>query len=67
MLIGLEPEIFVWEKVPPDGDWRQAEKEAITFWQEVDVRLPYEHPPQTPKSTETIIKKVALLNVTRGG
>jgi hypothetical protein len=29
---GIEPEIFVWRRIPADADWRQAEKDAIAFW-----------------------------------
>jgi hypothetical protein len=65
---GLEPEIFVWRRVPADADWRIAEKEAITFWRDVDsIIFPYVHPPQTSKSMKTIIRSVSLLNVTGGG
>lgn len=63
-----QPEIFVFKKISADSDWRQAEKEAISFWkQDSPVKFPYSHPPQTKKSKETLIKYVDLLNATNGG
>lgn len=67
LLENLEPEIFVWKKVSPDSSWRDAEKEAIFFWKNFSLELPYIHPPQTKKSNPTEIKRVALLNSTNGG
>jgi hypothetical protein len=64
----LEPEIFVWKRVPADADWRIAEKEAIAFWRGTDSPLlPYVHPSQTSKSMKTLIRTVSLLNATSGG
>ena len=63
----LKPEIFVWKKISADSSWREAEKEAISFWKNTLVDFPFIHPPQTPKSMETIIKSVKLTNVTNGG
>ena len=66
--VNVEPEIFVWKRISATDNWREAEKEAIAFWkQDNPVKFPYIHPPQTKKSTETIIKYVALLNATNGG
>jgi hypothetical protein len=65
---GYMPEIFVWKRLPPTEDWRVAEKEAITFWRDnEDILFPYLHPPQTPKSSWTVINGVDLLNQTSGG
>jgi hypothetical protein len=61
---GLLPEIFVLNRVSPDSDWRQAEKDAIDLWCNwPPSMLPYTHPPQTPKSREVVIQSVNLLNV----
>ncbi|WFE68400.1 hypothetical protein P8S54_09330 [Thiomicrospira sp. R3] len=67
LLEHLEPEIFVWKKISPDSSWREAEKEAISFWKNYSSELPYAHPPQTKKSKPTEIKRIALLNATNGG
>ncbi|MFC1745933.1 hypothetical protein ACFL35_18215 [Candidatus Riflebacteria bacterium] len=65
---GLEPEIFVIEKVPPEKDWREAEIRNIAFWRNpIEIDFPYVHPPQTPKSKPTLIKSVSLTNVAEGG
>lgn len=63
----LGPEIFVWKKISADSSWREAEKEAIAFWKNTSVNFPYIHPPQTKKSTETVIESVQLMNATNGG
>ena len=64
----IEPEIFILEKIPPDRDWRLAEKKNIEFWRHPSsVVFPYIHPPQTPKSKEIEIRSVSLLNQTDGG
>jgi hypothetical protein len=64
---GVEPEIFVIEKIAPEQDWRIAEKRNIAFWKNPKVDFPYTHPPQTPKSTPILIKSVSLTNATEGG
>lgn len=65
---GMEPEIFIWQRIPADKDWRQAERDAIAFWSQPDaIVFPYVHPPQTPKSQIVIIKSVHLENATEGG
>ncbi len=65
---GIEPEIFVWQRVPADADWRLAEKNAIAFWSTPEkIPFPYVHPPQTPKSIEILIRSVQLENATEGG
>jgi hypothetical protein len=61
---GLEPDVFVIERIPGDADWRSAEAAAIGTWNSWPAsRLPYTHPPMTPKSIPTEIRRVALLNV----
>lgn len=66
--LGIKPEIFILEKIPADSDWREAEKNMISFWKkENPVVFPYTHPAQTKKSNETLIDYVSLLNVTNGG
>ncbi len=32
----LQPEIFVWRRMPPDEDWRLAEEQAIASWSRPD-------------------------------
>lgn len=65
---GFKPEIFVLKKIDPDLCWREAEREAIAFWQDDSAtNFPYIHPPQTIKSSETLILYVNLLNATKGG
>lgn len=65
---GLKPHIFVLQRIPPDDDWRAAEREAIERWRTwPKANLPYVHPPQTPKSRATEIRAVSLLNVQAGG
>ena len=65
---GLDPEVFVLERIEPGGDWRRAEQEAITRWRNWPLDgLPYTHPPQTPKSQPVIIAAVRLANVRPGG
>lgn len=65
---GIEPEIFVWRRIPADTDWRQAEKDAIAFWSSPEsIVFPYMHPPQTPKSQVVIIQSAHLKNATLGG
>lgn len=62
--IGLEPHVFVIARIPGDADWRQEEAKAIRRWHSwPDSELPYIHPPQTPKSVPTQIRRVSLLNV----
>lgn len=61
---GQKPEIFVLARISPEASWQQAEHDEIARWRMwSDSDLPYVHPPQTPKSTETKIVSVALLNV----
>ena len=65
---GLEPAIFVWRRIPPENDWREEERKAISFWSHPhDIEFPYTHPPQTPKSKTVIIKRAQLENLTDGG
>jgi hypothetical protein len=65
---GLDPVIFVLERVPSTANWQQAERQAIALWREWPAAsLPYLHPPQTPKSVPVIIRRVDLLNVRDGG
>jgi len=66
--VGLEPTIFVLERVPGTGDWEEAEKRWISFWRAQEgIAFPYSHPPQTPKSSETIIRSARLTNLHDGG
>ena len=66
--VGKEPEIFVVARIPREASWQQAEREEIAKWRAWPAtNLPYIHPPQTPKSTETEIFRVSLLNVQNGG
>jgi hypothetical protein len=66
--IWKEPEIFVLARIPKEASWQQAEREEIARWLAwPDTNLPYIHPPQTPKSVETEIFSVSLLNVQSGG
>ena len=68
LAIGLEPEIFVWKRIPPNGDWREEERDAISFWSNAsNIQFPYIHLPQTPKSKTIVINKVTLRNATKGG
>lgn len=68
MGLDLEPEIFVLRRVDALADWRIAEREEILKWRAwSSAQLPYEHPPQTPKSKSTHIAAVNLLNVRDGG
>ena len=65
---GIEPYIFIWRRIPPEHDWREAEKQAISFWSNPkEIEFPYIHPPQTPKSERVIIRRVQLENATSGG
>lgn len=65
---GMEPEIFVLERVPPEEDWQAAEKANIAFWRDhKTVTFPYVHPPQTAKSIPTKICGVELTNIADGG
>ena len=62
--VGLDPVVFVIERIPGDADWREAEVNAIRRWHAwPESELPYVHPPQTPKSLPTKICHVSLLNV----
>ena len=64
----LKPIVFVWKRIPADHDWRQAEKDAISFWSNPDeIEFPYTHLPQTPKSETLIINRAKLENATEGG
>ncbi|WP_136081454.1 hypothetical protein [Pontiella desulfatans] len=64
----LKPIVFVWKRIPADHNWRQAEKDAISFWSESEtIEFPYIHSPQTPKSETVIINRVKLENATEGG
>lgn len=66
--IEKEPEIFVVARIPKEASWQRAEREEISRWRAwPDSNLPYIHPPQTPKSVETEIFSVSLLNVQSGG
>jgi len=66
--LGLKPYVFVWKRIPPEGDWKHAEKDAIAFWRNPEsIKFPYAHPPQTPKSETVVIKGVQLENVADGG
>ena len=66
--LGMEPEIFVWKRIEPNADWREAEKKAIRFWKNPrEITFPYFHPPQTQKSKTTRIASVNLANVIHGG
>lgn len=65
---GLYPEVFVFERMPADADWREAEKRHISYWRKSEkIELPYIHPPQTPKSRPTLISSVLLTNIADGG
>jgi hypothetical protein len=62
--LGLEPGVFVIARVRGDDDWRSAETAEIRRWQNwPESQLPYVHPPVTPKSMPTEIRRVSLLNV----
>ena len=64
----LQPSIFVLEKLPGGSDWREAEQRHIAQWRSPEnVKLPYHHPPQTPKSKDVTIASARLRNVTKGG
>lgn len=66
--IGMEPEIFVLERISADSDWRLSERNMISFWKnEQQITFPYTHPPKTKKSSETLINYASLLNATNGG
>lgn len=68
LAIEQEPEIFVLARISAEDSWQQAECAEIARWKAwPESRLPYVHPPQTPKSTETLIASVSLLNVQTGG
>jgi len=65
---GVEPHVFVIERVPRDGNWQEAERAAIRMWREWPAhRLPVSIPPQTAKSVSTEVRGVMLLNVSDGG
>src|SRR5690606_7848813 len=60
----LLPEILVLERISADCDWRARERGTIEKWQTwPSSHLPVVIPPQTPKSSPTEIRAVALLNV----
>lgn len=61
---GLRPHIFVLRRVPPEEDWREAERSVIELWNAWPLdKLPTNVPPQTRKSVPTEIRSVSLLNV----
>jgi hypothetical protein len=65
---GIRPHIFVLRRVPPEEDWREAEREMIERWRSWSPGdLPVTIRPQTPKSLSTEIRGVHLLNVQIGG
>ena len=65
---GFQPMIFVLARIPPGSDWRESEARAIYRWRSwPSDRLPYVHPPQTPKSVPVEIHGGSLLNVQPGG
>ena len=65
---GVQPKIFVLERVAENLSWTDAEKRAIERWRGgLKENLPYTHPPQTKKSHEITIARVGLLNVRAGG
>lgn len=67
-VLGLSPEVFVLERVPPDLEWGEAERRLIKQWRDwPNEKLPYVHPPQTPKSVEVTIGRVDLRNIRNGG
>lgn len=60
----LKPKIFVLKKLESSENWRTGEKNEIARWKEwPEDKLPYDHPPQTRKSTIVRIEKIELLNV----
>jgi hypothetical protein len=66
--LGEEPEILVLTRISSRDNWQDAERAEIARWRAwPDSHLPYVHPPQTPKSQETLIASVSLLNVQDGG
>lgn len=65
---GYHAEVFVLKRIGPDASWQDAEMEEIHRWRNwLADSIPYIHPPQTPKSTETLIERVELTNVLDGG
>ena len=65
---GCKPEIFILERVPGEGDWREAERRQIAFWRNPGaIQFPYDHPPQTQHSKTTRIYFADLTNVLEGG
>ena len=63
-----QPEIFVIERVPGTDSWEAAERRQIACWRAArGIDFPYTHPPQTRKSTPTLIRSVRLTNVHDGG
>ena len=65
---GHRPAIFVLQRLSPDEDWRQAERDEIRRWRTITSdRLPKLHEPQTPKSIPILIRAVDLMNVQAGG
>jgi len=68
LAVEIKPEIFILKKVSADSNWRDAERNRISFWKNQNaVIFPYKHPPQTKKSKEVTINYVSLLNATNGG
>jgi hypothetical protein len=66
--VDLRPQIFVLRRVDPQQNWRHAEREMIRRWRSwPSDKLPVTIPPQTPKSSLTVIQRVSLLNVQDGG
>lgn len=62
------PVVFVLERVPGTDSWEEAERRQISFWRAPKgIKFPYTHPPQTPKSTPTLIRSVKLTNIHDGG
>lgn len=68
MSADLRPHIFVLRRIDPQQNWRQAERDMIARWRSwPSNELPVTIPPQTPKSSLTVIHRVSLLNVQDGG
>lgn len=65
---GSLPVIFILRRLPPAISWQGAERAEIAFWRSVRAdKLPYVHPPQSPKSVPVVIASVDLVNVQAGG
>lgn len=65
---GVEPIIFVLRRLPPEADWRKAERDEINKWRSMPSdQLPVTHEPQTSKSIPILIMAVDLMNIQGGG